>query len=86
MRQSAAGANPDAAVGIGPEGFPVGVVPDQPVFRAQLGPGAAGQDGHSVRTAAPEAPQRVEAVKGRDLDRGGIGSHNRRRANNAISR
>ena len=86
MRQSAAGADPDAAVRVGPKGFAVGVVPDQPVFRAQVPPGAAGQDGHSVGAAPPEAPQRVKAVKGRDLDRQGIGRHDRRRANNAVAR
>ena len=86
MRESAAGTDPDAAVRIGPEGFPVRVVPDQPVFRTQMPPGTAGQNGRSVRAAPPETPRRVKAVKRRELDREGIDRYDRRRANQAVSR
>ena len=55
MRQPAAGADPDAAVRVGPEGFAIGVVPDESVLDTQLAPHAAGQNGHSVGGAPPKA-------------------------------
>ena len=75
VSQPAAGADPDAAVRIGPERIPVAYrsrsvrLPCSNTSRSRRR-----RTDDSVGAAPPEAPPRVKAVKGGDLDRFGIGS------------
>ena len=55
MSQTAAGAEPDAAIGIRPECLAVAVVPNQPVFGAVVGPGTVSKDGNAFGRSPPEA-------------------------------
>ena len=77
MRQSAAGADPHTAIGVGPERLAVAVVPDQAVFGRPLRPGIGAQDHHAVGSASPEIAERVKAVEDGQIVRLGVGRHDR---------
>src|SRR5690242_10405184 len=65
MCQTAAGAEPHAAIRIGPEGLPIAIIRNQSIFGCERCPVIGPQHRNSLRGSAPEVPQFVEAVKRR---------------------